>query len=502
MSKALAPSASPAGELVFATQANKATLSRQRRAGKAMRLTPGVYIVGATLPIEAVTRAHLWNVIAHFWPDAVICDRTAFDGGQTDWIFICHPEPPRTSDLRLHGVTVTCRVGPGPLPGDQPWMGGPLFLASTARALLENAEELGRPPKARPPRAAGMKAVGDQIDALASSGDGSRLKATFSVFDQIHGYFNQATATRVRTLLAAASGTYTGDEIASERLAARVSGSPYDATRIHLFEKAVAELEGMAPIVRPDNGADQTRQWLPFYEAYFSNYIEGTRFSVEEAYSIAIESKVPAARPKDAHDVSATYHIVSDTALMRQLPRDADDLVELLKERHRALMAARPEKHPGTIKELPNYAGATAFVAPKQVEGTLRAGWETMSGLVDPFHRAVMMMFLVSECHPFDDGNGRVARILTNAELVAKGQHRIVIANSYRNNYLAALTGATAGNGVTPLASALDFTRKWVAAVNWSDWDACRADLNDSHAFEDPGVAEHSGDRLRLPRNP
>jgi fido (protein-threonine AMPylation protein) len=496
-----APPANPEGTLVFSTDANSGYLARLHRSGRALKLAPGVYVVGASLPIEAVTRTYVWDVVEHYWPDAVVCDRTAFDGGQGNWIFICHPDPPRKTDLRLPGVTVSCRLGPGPLPGDNRWMGA-LHLSSPARAMIENAEELGRPAMNRPPRAAGMREVGDQIDALASSGDENRLRTVFGVFDQIRGYFNPAATSRVSALLAAASGTYRGGQIDSDRLAARAGGTPYDAARIELFRKATEELGAMAPIARPDNGSSESRRWLPFYEAYFSNYIEGTRFSVEEAYGIAIENQVPQGRPKDAHDVSATYRIVNDSALMRQVPRDADDLIDILKDRHRTLMAARPEKRPGEFKQLPNYAGATSFVAPQQVEGTLRAGFEQLTGIIDPFHRAVMMMFLISECHPFDDGNGRVARVLTNAELVAAGQHRIVIANSYRNNYLAALTGATAGNGMTSLASVLDFTRKWVAVVDWADWDRCRDDLDASNAFDDPGAAEHSGNRLRLPNAP
>ena len=34
------------------------------------------------------------------------------------------------------------------------------------------------------------------------------------------------------------------------------------------------------------------------------------------------------------------------------------------------------------------------------------------------------MMFLVAEVHPFADGNGRVARVMMNAELIAGGQQR------------------------------------------------------------------------------
>ena len=321
----------------------------------------------------------------------------------------------------------------------------------------------------------------------------------FAEFDQIRGYFPPAAVEAVRALLAAAQGTYQGQQIASKHLSAHVSGSPYDATRSTLFDSISAELSNLAPVVRPVP-TSTTQTWLPFFEAYFSNYIEGTRFSVDEAYDIAINNQIPAARPADAHDITATYQIVNDRKLMTQTPRDADEFIDLLQDRHRVLMAGRPGKNPGVFKAAPNYAGMTSFVAPAHVEGTLREGWGRISTIVDPFHRAVMMMFVVSECHPFDDGNGRVARILTNAELFARGQHRIVIPNSYRNNYLAALTAATNNNSVHSLVAVLDFSRQLVSLIDWDDWERCIAQLNESNAFADPGVAELSGQRLRLPK--
>lgn len=59
------------------------------------------------------------------------------------------------------------------------------------------------------------------------------------------------------------------------------------------------------------------------------------------------------------------------------------------------------------------------------------------------------MMLLLTEVHPFDDGNGRVARILANAEL-STGQVRIVIPSSYRNDYLAGLNGVSNRAGQVP----------------------------------------------------
>jgi fido (protein-threonine AMPylation protein) len=71
--------------------------------------------------------------------------------------------------------------------------------------------------------------------------------------------------------------------------------------------------------------------------------------------------------------------------------------------------------------------------------GTLEKGFEFLQGLGDPFHRAVFMMFLVSEVHPSVDGNGRVARVMMNAELVACDQERIIIPTAYRADYMSAL---------------------------------------------------------------
>ena len=109
-------------------------------------------------------------------------------------------------------------------------------------------------------------------------------------------------------------------------------------------------------------------------------------------------------------------------------------------------------------------------------------------------------MFLLTECHPFDDGNGRIARAFSNAELSAGGQVRIVIPTVYRNNYLAALTGLSnqAGTGQS-LISVLQFAQRWTSRIDWSSFEAARELLTSSNAFVDPGIAEVTGQRLTFP---
>lgn len=490
--------AQPTGELVFRDSDNARELARRAKSGQAVRLAPGVYVDDASLPGIALARHHLYAVAAHFWPGAVVCDRSALAGGRAgEWLFLCHPDPPRQGDLHLPGVSVTCRVGPGPLPGDMTFPEG-LHLSGTARGLCENIATAGRPAAGRPARQAGEAAVGDRVDDLARSGQSGKVTAALEQLNVVADHFAPATVEKVRSLLVAALGTVSDATIASARLAARVSGTPYDAARLMLFERLREEIEALAPKLRPARLDPSEQQWLPFFEAYFSNYIEGTRFSVEEAHDIAIKGLVPANRPQDAHDVSATFAIVSDPELMREIPHDANTFLDLLQARHLTLMAGRSEVHPGEFKTRPNFAGGTAFVSPDVLLGTLRAAWEHIDSVVDPFSRAVMMMFVVTECHPFDDGNGRIARILTNAELAARDQARVIIPNCFRGNYLTALTGATANANGRALVASLDFTRRWVQSVDWHDWDRCMADLHASHAFLDSFVAERSGDTLRI----
>jgi hypothetical protein len=491
----------PAGRLVVATPQTKAGLSRQAKAGTAVRVAPNVYIVGATLAPEQSVSHHRAAIINVFWPGAVLSDRTALTGGMPfeGWMFIAHPDPARHSDLELPGVTVSPRVGPGPLPGDMPMPDG-LHISGPARRLVENVGIAGRPPRGRPSRQAGTEAVEDEMEKLARHGGAGASQNVLSQLDAIAGQLPAGPVEVVRSRLAALLGSFSGAKPTSERLAARLSGEPYDEHRLAMF-RALAELLGdTAPEPRPALGPPERWTWEPFFEAYFSNFIEGTEFGVYEAREIAIDGVIPPERPADAHDVAATYRIVSDPASRALAPASADELLDQLRELHRVLLAARPEKRPGEFKVRRNYAGGYGFVEPDLVVGTLRRGFDLFSSVTDPMHRAVALMLLITECHPFDDGNGRLARIMSNGVLTAAGQVRIVIPTVYRNNYLAGLAGVSNGNGRgESLIAVLRFAQKWTAAIDWMTFEATDEQLRRLDTYMDPGLAEASGIRLRLP---
>lgn len=493
----VAPSLPPHGDLAFVAPANKVQLSRWAKTGRAQRLATGIYAVGATLPPDEVVRHHRYELIAHYWPDGVVCAASALAGGFAveGQLYVSTPRG-RRAPLVLPGMTIRPIAGPGALPGDSPMPAG-LHMSGPARILVENAATgPGRPALHR----AGIRAVEDRIDALARSGGAVRIRQVLDQLDVIAGSFDPAAVRIVRERLVAVLGTATDVALVSPLLAARLAGTPFDGHRVTMIEHLVDVLTERPPVPRPVTTPLGRWDWLPFFEAYFSNFIEGTRFEVDEARRIAVDGIPFAGRLEDAHDVAATYRLAIDPADRTAVPRNGDQLVELLCERHRVLMAARPDKHPGELKRRPNFAGGYQFVAPDLVVGTLLRGFDVLDRLHDPLARAIAMMALVTECHPFDDGNGRVARLTANAELSHAGEVRIVIPTVYRNNYLAGLNALSNGTGKgVPLVAVLDFAQRWTGAVDWSTYEGTDRLLQECNAYLDPIQAETTNRTLRMP---
>ena len=116
-----------------------------------------------------------------------------------------------------------------------------------------------------------------------------------------------------------------------------------------------------------------------------------------------------------------------------------------------------------------------------------------------PFRRAAFVHFLVTEVHPFADGNGRVARIMLNAELIAANEERVVIPTVYRADYVAAQRALSVHAQATPVVRMLDFAQRWTAAVDWSTVAETADLLQRTNAFLTEQEADDAGVRLAFP---
>lgn len=482
-------------ELVLSGDADPAVLSRATQRGRLRRLGRGIYTGFVDDDPAQVVHRNLWPLVAHEFPEAVIADRSVPEGGaaRDGTLFVIHR---RARPVTLPGLVVYPRSGPGHLDGDMELSGG-LHIASVERALLDNLA----PSRASPRRTLDEAEYETWLERLLQQRgeDGVNI-----LRDRARAIAEKLGRTRemarLDELISAALRSHDGIQAITPGFAGRLAGEPFDSERVSVFTNLARYLADIAPESLPAllEDADR-RRLLPFYDAYFSNFIEGTEFTLNDAAEIVFEHEIPEQRPQDAHDILGTYQIVADKEEMCRTPHSSDELETLLQTRHAVLMEGRPDMGPGQFKTHNNRAGATYFVNRDLVVGTLRRGFDAGSQLNSPFSRAIFLMFLVAEVHPFADGNGRIARIMMNAELESAGEVRIIVPTVYRNNYLSALRGATHNSSFGSLAAMLSFAWRWTGRVNFGDREHAEIDLAKTNALRDSNEAEQAGVRLELP---
>lgn len=465
-------------------------------AGLARKVGPRLYTGNMRDEPQAIIRRNIWQVISLLAPGSVISARTALEMRPADdgTVFLTHPASSRKIDLPGHQVKLI--KGPGPLPGDLPLLD--IFVASRPRAILEAL----KPSRARETVSRGLPRgeIESLLDRdLVSAGE-QRLN---QIRDEARKIAPELKAELEFETLDRTVGALLGTRptpLISPTAIARAGGEPFDTHRAELFQTLYTALASTATKSRPSPDFNDVEFGnLSFFDAYFSNYIEGTRFPVEEAKDIVFYNRIPEHRPEDAHDILGTYYVVGNRQFMLRGIRQFsgfDDFLVQLAARHGEILRGRRDKRPGEFKTQNNVAGDTVFVSPELVRGTLRRGFELALSLESAFARAAMVMFMISEVHPFEDGNGRVARALMNAELVSRAERRILIPTVYRDDYLTALRVLTRQSRPEPFIQMLDFVQEYTSRIDFASYDHAMRVLRETNAFAEP----EEGVRLRLPK--
>ena len=477
-------------------------LARAVREGRIRQLAPKVYTADLVSPPSEIIVENRWRVLARVLPGAVIADRSAAEDGRvvSGRLFVVSDLPRKS--IRLPGLEIRVRSGQPietPVP-DLSWADG-LRMSSPARTLLDNLPESRR----RGGRASRTLSLPELEDWLARKSLAwgaerlERLRLDTVALAEALGATRHLDA--VGRLFDQVSGRLPPRPQAGPLLVALTQGRAWDERRVVMFDRAARATTQLDPSLVPEwLPPPETPGELPFYESYFSNYIEGTEFTIDEARRIVDTQQPPAARPADGHDILGTYRCVSDPIGRSTTSDDPDELVGYLIDRHRTILAGRPDQGPGCWKTEANRVGAYDFVAPEQVEGTLRKGLALLSHIPAGVGRALFMMFVVLEVHPFGDGNGRVARVMMNAELSAAGASRIVIPSVYRDEYVSGLRRASLNDGdLGGLVRVMAHAWRWTAGMTWADRAAVEGQLEATHALHDPVIARETGLSLELP---
>lgn len=445
-------------------------IQRRAKAGELTRIAEGIYLAERDPEAQkAIVRRNWIRILAALVPDAVVSHRSAYHGGLSadgGSIYLSHPTN-YNRKIELPGVQAVLVKGAGPLPGDSPLGNEKLFFASRPRQLLENLS----PQRGARGKSAGAKAVEERlVSILNANGEDELNKIRDTARELAKSMALQNEFKKLDKLIGALLATHAAGALKTKEGKLVAKGTPVDSDRMARFEILAAKLRA-EPL--PHRAAiavsDPARSIFAFLESYFSNFVEGTEFAIEEARDIALRQRIIENRPKDSHDILSVFKLATQSPWRDTVPPFGSDFPKELANRHTVMMEKRPECNPGQFKIDPNRAGGTWFVEPQLVRGTLIEGSSLAKSVPEGLPRAIYYAFLVSEVHPFNDGNGRISRIVMNAELSRCSEARIIIPTLFQEEYVDCQRQLTRQNDPYGFIKALVLMQSWTLALDFSN---------------------------------
>ncbi|OUL99643.1 Fic family protein [Variovorax sp. JS1663] len=226
------------------------------------------------------------------------------------------------------------------------------------------------------------------------------------------------------------------------------------------------EIEGLRPIDAEQEGRVMAKFRLDWN--YNSNAIEGNTLSIGETAALLSYGLTAKGKPlKDHLDIEG-HNAVLD--VLGDVVRTKEPVTEhLIRSLHQVMLGADREvssvnddglrvtrtiaagRYKTSVNQLVTQTGQTRrFALPSETPALMSqlvatANEERQAPTMHPVLFAASFHHQFVSIHPFDDGNGRIARILMNLLLMQHGYLPAILRLAERNEYLAALVQADAG---------------------------------------------------------
>lgn len=471
-------------KLYFSKGQESKKLSRRYKKKGYLQIKKGIYIdTNDENEIYKILESRWWEIADFIFDESVVVDRTAKELKPSNGrLYFVSEHYSARRIVEVGHLKFVLRPGDTSHGVEQFTI--ELGKSDTARMCLENLATT----KGKNKRTLGRKWLEEELSRIIAQRGEDSLNAVRDKAREIAPYLELEKEFEILDkTISAVLNTHPSKGVLQTRIGmAQAEGEPYDQNRLDLFDAFYGYLQTLELSEKPYTFENSSWRHVSFFESYFSNYIEGTEFTIEEAEEIVFEGNYIPLRNEDSHDVSAHMEICSDVAEMKKTPSSTEEFLRILKVRHQLLLAERPNKRPGQFKEKANKAGGTTFVEPKNLEGTLVQGFEIYKKLKGGFKKAAFMHFLISECHPFDDGNGRLSRIMMNAELTLDDQIKIIIPTVHRDSYLNGLRKVSRESKFRTIIKVLHQMQAYSSSFQWEDYADVRDKIKLDAADKEP----------------
>ena len=174
---------------------------------------------------------------------------------------------------------------------------------------------------------------------------------------------------------------------------------------------------------------------------YNSNRIEGSRLSEDQTRYI-FETNSINTTPDDTANVDDIIETVNHFTCFDYMLDIADKELsqEIIKEFHRILKSGTSDSRKewfnvGEYKSRPNMVGSIETTPPAKVKNAIGTIIENYNKKKIEFNDIVDFHYRFEKIHPFQDGNGRVGRIIIFKECLKNGIIPLIIEDEYKQFY-------------------------------------------------------------------
>lgn len=227
------------------------------------------------------------------------------------------------------------------------------------------------------------------------------------------------------------------------------------------LNKAIDAWQALQPLSEKDRERLSRRFTVDFN--YNSNHIEGNTLTYGQTEILLLFGKVIGeADVRDVEEMTASnvgLKMMSEEASIREIPLTQNFIRNL----HRTLLRedyivyhtlpggvqTSYVVHAGQYKTRPNsvitrYGDRFEYASPEETPGLMAdlIDWYNMAeqeGRLSPVELAALFHYRYIRIHPFEDGNGRIARLMVNYILARHDYPMIVVRSRSKSEYLEAL---------------------------------------------------------------
>lgn len=209
--------------------------------------------------------------------------------------------------------------------------------------------------------------------------------------------------------------------------------------------------------------------------AYNSNRIEGSKLTEEQTRYI-FETRTIGFKDQEAVSVDdiieTTNHFIAFDDLLRTIKEPLTE--DLIKEFHRRLKIGTADEqlsyfNVGDYKKLANEVGGSETCKPSEVSKEMKNlnTWYQAQKEVN-IHTLAEYHWRFERIHPFQDGNGRVGRLILFRECLRNSIMPFIIDNEHKMYYYRGLSEfkQTPGYLVGTMQSAQDVYKAWIKYFN------------------------------------